>query len=55
MLQHILVVNAHGKHFCALPREDEDIAKWQAQGVQTFILGDDSRIIWPICRTSIAT
>ena len=27
--------------FCALPREDEDIAKWQAQGVQTFILGDD--------------
>ncbi len=43
-VQHIFeIVNAHGKHFCALPREDEDIAKWQAQGVQTFILGDDRR------------
>ncbi len=29
--------------FVHLPREDEDIAKWQAQGVQTFILGDNKR------------
>ncbi len=33
-------MNAHGKHFCALPREDGHL-QWQAQGVQTFILGDD--------------
>ncbi|KMR42830.1 siderophore biosynthesis protein SbnG, partial [Staphylococcus aureus] len=40
--QHIFeVVNAHGKHFCALPREDEDIAKWKAQDVQTFILDEE--------------
>ncbi len=27
-VQHIFeVVNAHGKHFCALPREDEDISQ----------------------------
>lgn len=49
------VVNAHGKHFCALPREDEDIAKWQAQGVQTFILGDDRGKIYRHLSASLAT
>ncbi len=33
--------------FVHCPREDEDIAKWQAQGVQTFILGDDRKNISP--------
>ncbi|HDT6921513.1 TPA: staphyloferrin B biosynthesis citrate synthase SbnG, partial [Staphylococcus aureus] len=55
-VQHIFeVVNAHGKHFCALPREDEDIAKWQAQGVQTFILGDDRGKIYRHLSASLAT
>ena len=48
-------MNAHGKHFCALPREDEDIAKWQAQGVQTFILGDDRGKIYRHLSASLAT
>nr|WFN99227.1 hypothetical protein PD502_00545 [Staphylococcus aureus] len=55
-VQHMFeVVNAHGKHFCALPREDEDIAKWQAQGVQTFILGDDRGKIYRHLSASLAT
>ncbi len=41
-VQHVFeVAKANNKHFCALPREDDDIPQWRAQGVQTFILGDD--------------
>lgn len=33
------------KHFCAIPRQPEDIAVWKQQSVQLFVLGDDRSII----------
>lgn len=33
------------KHFCAIPRQPEDIAAWKQQSVQLFVLGDDRSII----------
>ena len=55
-VQHIFeVAKANGKHFCALPREDEDIAKWRSQGVQTFILGDDRGKIYRHFSATLAT
>jgi len=33
------------KHFCAIPRQPEDIAAWKQHSVQLFVLGDDRSII----------
>ena len=34
----------HGVHFCAMPRVTEQLARWQARGVQAYLLGDDRSV-----------
>lgn len=41
-IQHVYTTTTTaGKQFCALPRDDQQVQRWQQQGVQCFLMGDD--------------
>lgn len=38
------VCDHHKVHFCAIPRVADQLSRWQARGVQAYLLGDDRSV-----------
>lgn len=43
----------HQVHFCAIPRSAEQLHRWQARGVQAYLLGDDRSVSFRALRAHV--
>ncbi|EGH47189.1 HpcH/HpaI aldolase, partial [Pseudomonas syringae pv. pisi str. 1704B] len=46
--------HAAGVAYCAIPRQPGDAARWQARGVNTFVLGDERGIAFRALQARLA-
>lgn len=45
----------HTVHFCAMPRVPEQFGRWQAYGVQAYLLGDDRSVCFRALKAHVSS